>query len=159
MPGSSKEEGYTLTELMVVIGIVGLLAFPEVGHVRTAAKLTGVQTNFRSVITAVCGLRTGDDAAAKLTAQFGDSRRPEVEDLKNPITDKAGVATDVPQITEQTAAVYVLAANQSAVPSANSQSAYRGAVVAIVHEDNRVVVYGCDEDGKLMTGLQMTVHL
>lgn len=154
---SRKEDGYTLTELMIVISVIGILAFPEVEQVRTAAKLTGVQTNYRSVITAISGLQTNDGVAAKLTSLFGDSTLPKVEDMANPVTSRTGVATSV-SLSGEPAAVYVLADNGGTVPSASEQSGYKGAIVAIVQEDNRVVVYGCDEAGKVMTGLQMTIQ-
>lgn len=156
---SRKEGGYTLTELMIVIAIVGVLAFPKVEHVRTAAKLTGVQANFRSVTTAIYGLEATDTLEIKLRELFGDPLIPEVEDMRNPITNKVGVATNAPHIDERTAAVYVLAESESLVPSANEPSAYKGAVLTIIHPDNSIVVYGCDEKGKLMTGLQMTIQL
>jgi type IV pilus assembly protein PilA len=150
-----KEDGYTLTELMIVIAIVGVLAFPEMEQVRTSAKLTGVQSNYRSVITTIYGLQSTDDVATKLTTLFGNSASPKVEDMTNPITNKMGVSTAVALADEPTAAVYVL----DAVPSGVDQSEYKGAVVAIVQADNSIVVYGCDEVGKLMTGLQMTIQL
>ena len=54
-------------------------------------------------------------------------------------------------------AVYVLDETVTTVPSGVEQSGYKGAVVAIVQADKSIVVYGCDEVGKLMTGLQMTI--
>jgi len=148
-----KEDGYTLTELMFVIAIVGVLAFPEMEHVRTSAKLIGVQSNYRSVITTIYGLQSTDDVATKLTTLFGNSASPKVEDMTNPITNKTGVATAV-SLTDEPAAVYVL----DAVPSQVERVIYKGAVVAIVQADNSIVVYGCDEVGKLMTGLQKTIQ-
>ncbi|SHI17954.1 type II secretion system protein [Desulfosporosinus lacus] len=156
---SSKEGGYTLTELMIVIAIVGVLAFPEVEQVRTAAKLTGVQGNFRSVITTIYGLQNSDDVATKLTSYFGNSLYPEVEDMTNPITNKMGVATALAPAKESTPAVYVLDGTLTAVPSEVKQPEYKGAVVAIIHADNIITVYGCDETGRLMTGLQKTIQL
>jgi len=152
-----KEDGYTLTELMFVIAIVGVLAFPEMEHVRTSAKLIGVQSNYRSVITTIYGLQSMDDVATKLTTLFGNSASPKVEDMTNPITNKMGVATAV-SLTDEPAAVYVLDETGASVPSQIERVNYKGAVVAIVQADNSIVVYGCDEVGKLMTGLQKTIQ-
>ncbi|HBW37063.1 type II secretion system protein [Desulfosporosinus sp. BICA1-9] len=154
-----KEGGYTLTELMIVIVVVGFLAFPEMEHIRTAAKLTGVQSNYRSVIMTIYGLQSTEDVATKLTSYFGDSENPKVEDMTNPITNKMGVATVVAPADEPTPAVYVLDEIVTTVPSEVEQSDYKGAVVAIVKADNSIVVYGCDEVGKLMTGFQRTIKL
>lgn len=153
-----KEDGYTLTELMIVIAIVGVLAFPEMEQVRTAAKLTGVQTNYRSVITAIYGLQKTDDVAKTLISSFGNAVNPKVEDMTNPITQKLGVTTDV-NFNDEPAAVYVLDETMASVPSGVEQSDYKGAVVAIVRADKSIVVYGCDEAGKLMKGLQRTIQL
>ncbi|OLN32244.1 type II secretion system protein [Desulfosporosinus metallidurans] len=153
-----KEEGYTLIELMIVIAIVGVLAFPEMEQVRTSAKLTGVQSNYRSVIATIYGLQSTEDVATKLTSLFGNSVSPKVEDMTNPMTHKMGVATAVDH-TGEPAAVYVLDRTVTTIPSGVEQSEYKGAVVAIVQADNSVVVYGCDEAGKLMTGLQRTIQL
>ena len=153
-----KEGGFTLIELMFVIAIIGVLAFPEMEQIRISAKLIGVQSNYRSVITTIYGLKNTDDVALKLTALFGNSVSPKVEDMKNPITNKMGVSTSV-AFTEQSAAVYVLDETMTAtVPSEVRRSAYKGAVIVIVQADNCIVVYGCDEVGRLMTGLQRTIH-
>ena len=156
-----KEGGYTLTELMFVIAIVGVLAVPavsEMEQVRTSAKLIGVQSNYRSVITTIYGLKSTDDVAEKLAAHFGNSASPKNEDMTNPITNKMGVATAV-SLSDESAAVYVLDDNGISVPSGIEQSEYKGAVIAIVQADNSIVVYGCDEAGKLMTGLQRIIQL
>lgn len=158
MTRPSKELGVTLIELMIAIAVVGVLAFPGIEHIRTSAKLTGVQSNYRSVITVIYGLQSRDDVVTNLTSLFGDSVSPEVEDMTNPITNKTGVATAVDH-TDKPAAVYVLDETVATVPSRREFPQYEGAVVAIVQADNSIVVYGCDEAGKLMTGFQKTIRL
>lgn len=152
-----KEFGYTLIELMIAITVVGALAFPQMDHIITSAKLIGVQSNYRSVITEIYGLQSRDDVAGKLASLFGNSASPEVEDMTNPITNKMGVATAVAFSDELTPAVYILDETVATIPSEVEQLQYKGAVVAIVHANNKIVVYGCDEVGKLMTGLQRTI--
>ena len=154
-----REEGYTLIELMLVIAIVGVLGvstFPKMEQVRTSAKLIGVQSNYRSVIATIYGLQKTDDVAAKLTALFGNSVSPKVEDMTNPITNKMGVATAV-DYADEPAAVYVLNKSVTTVPSGVEQSSYIGAVV-IVQANNSIAVYGCDEVGKLIPGLLRTIQ-
>lgn len=151
-----KEDGYSLIELMIVIAVVGVLAVPGVEHVRTSAKLIGVQSNYRSVITEIYGLQSTNEVASRLRMLFGNSASPKVEDMTNPITDKTGVATAV-NYTDKPAAVYVLDKTVATVPSDVEHLQYKGAVV-IVHTDKSLVVYGCDEVGKLMTGFQRTIQ-
>jgi prepilin-type N-terminal cleavage/methylation domain-containing protein len=159
MNRAKQEGGYTLTELLIVLAIIGMLAFPEMEHIKIAAKLTGVQTNYRSVLASIYGMQSTEDLAAKLTAQYGDALNPNVEDMTNPITDKMGVATEVDPANESPPALYVLDKTFTNVPSEVEQLDYKGAVVAIIKDNKCLVIYGCDENGKLMKGFQRTVQL
>lgn len=151
-----KESGYTLTELMIVIAIVGVLAVPQAEQVKTQARLVGVQANYRSVLTTLYGMENTSEVEATLKDHFGEWGIPEAEDMANPLTNKTGVATSLAFSSEGAPAVYVLDQTASP-PTRNGRTDYKGAVVAIVRSDNKVVLYGCDEKGEIIRGLQRTI--
>ncbi|MGC7873694.1 type II secretion system protein [Desulfosporosinus sp. SYSU MS00001] len=155
-----KEEGYTLLEMLIVLAILlmGTMAFPEIKQIKTAAKLTGVEENYRSVITTIYSLKHTDEIIPKLIDLFGDSASPKIEDMTNPFTNKTGVATILSPADELVPAVYVFKDTSSTIPSKTGQSDYKGAIVVVIKND-RCVVYGCDEMGKLIKGFQRTINL
>jgi len=61
MDGRSRSHGFTLLELLIVIGVIAILLtilFPVVGRVQNAAKNTKTQTLIRDVRTAIETFRT-----------------------------------------------------------------------------------------------------
>lgn len=151
-----KDEGFTLIELMIVIAVIGILAVvlvPKMGQVKTAAKLAGVETNFRSVTNVLQGgnFTVDTDVNALLTKTFMTTPNNQ---LVNPITKAANIST-----TGINGAIIVVAANTPA-PTTASNVYYKGAVIVkpdLTIVPGRISVYGCDEKGALIPGITMVI--
>lgn len=149
-----RDEGFTLIELMMVIAIIGILAtalIPQFGDFKTSAKITGVETNIRSVVIAISGMPSTANIATSLTTTFSSTGNR----MSNPITNITGVGTGVPGNRSATRAVYVFS-NNNAVWSLNSY--YNGAVVVYSHTDFSADVFAIDEQGNSMESLHSRVE-
>ena len=146
-----RDEGFTLIELMMVIAIIGILAtalIPQFGEFKTSAKITGVETNIRSVVITISGMPSEDDIEYSLEKIM--------DTMRNPITNETGVGTGTPSRT-QTKAIYVFDTENDA-SDYETNSRYNGAVMVYDHNDFSADVFACDEQGRIIDSLSAVVE-
>lgn len=147
-----EEKGFTLIELMMVIAIIGILAtalIPQFGDFKTAAKITGIETNIRSVVITISGMSPSEDIYNNL--------RKSMVSMSNPITKQTGVTRDGPSNKTQTKAVYVIDTENGADKYVPSQK-YNGAVIVYEHNNFSADVFACDEEGEIIDSLTTVVE-
>jgi len=147
------DEGFTLIELMMVIAVIGILAtalIPQFGDFKSAAKITGIETNIRSVVITISGMPSSED--------IYNSLDDVVDTMSNPFTNKTGVDRGVPSSDRtQTKAVYVINTENDADDYVTS-SRYNGTVVVYEHDDFSADVFACDENGRIIDILTAVVE-
>lgn len=145
-----KDNGFTLIELMMVIAIIGILAIaliPQFGNMKTAAKVTGIETNIRSVVIAISGMPAKDD--------IGEDLGLTMDTMTNPITNEKGVETLTSLDKTNTKAVYVIDTEET---SWDADSNYNGAVVVYSHADYSADVFAINEKGESIDNLHAIVE-
>lgn len=89
-----KDGGFTLIELMIVISVIGILAVvlvPKMSGVKTSAKVTGVQTNVKSVQAYVTANISNWANSSKTEVQIKDLLLENFSGdnaIKNPLSTK-----------------------------------------------------------------------
>jgi prepilin-type N-terminal cleavage/methylation domain-containing protein len=146
----SKEKGFTLIELMMVIAIIGILAIaliPQFGNMKTAAKVTGIETNVRSVVIAISGMPAVDviDVDLSLT----------MDSMSNPITNEKGVETLLPTSRTDTKAIYVIDSEETIW---DDDEKFNGAIVVYSHANHSTDVFAINEHGESIEDLHAKVE-
>lgn len=146
-----KDDGFTLIELMIVIAVIGILAvvlIPKISGIKDQAKLTGVETNVRSVQDYVAGqistwetnYNTGD-AAADTSVQ-------------NAITTNFNTKGNADYLTNPLGGTTAIGVASAAIPANGSKapSGTNGEVLIYVSgfATNGIVIAGIDNNGDIM---------